>query len=104
MAPEHVLVLHYANTFIVNVQPSFPAAAASVRVEHFNRIVPAACGLAVVVKHPIKLVVHRFYKFPGMWRHDFWTGGATRDSQLLLTRGKMNEKFVPSGISSSGVK
>ena len=29
---------------------AFPAAAPSVRVEHVDRIVPAACGLTLVVK------------------------------------------------------
>jgi hypothetical protein len=49
MAPKHVLVPHRANNFIVNVKPNFPATAVSVRVEHVDRIVPAARELAVVV-------------------------------------------------------
>jgi hypothetical protein len=80
MAPKHVLVPHRAHSFIVNVQPISSTAAVSVRVEHVDRIVSAACGLAVVVKHPIKLVVHRLRIFPGSGCHDFWNDRAAKDS------------------------
>jgi hypothetical protein len=103
MASKDVLVPHRTHSFIVNVQPSFRIIAVSVRVEHIDRIVPAICRLAVVVKNPIQLVMHRFRRFPGNGCHDFWTDQATKD--LSLDHGSMGEtteKIVPSGISSSG--
>jgi hypothetical protein len=71
MAAKHVLVPRSAHSFIVNMQPSFPTTAVSVRVEDVDRIVPAACGIPVVVKHPIKLVARRLRRFPGNGCHDF---------------------------------
>jgi hypothetical protein len=79
MAPKHVLMPHLLHSFIINVQPTFPTVAVSVRVEHVDRIVSAVCGLAVVVKYPIQLVVSRL-RFPSNGCHDFWTDRATRDS------------------------
>jgi hypothetical protein len=55
--PKHVLVLHRALNLIVNVQPSFPTTTVFARVEHVDRIVSAARGLAVMVEYPIELVV-----------------------------------------------
>jgi hypothetical protein len=55
--PEHVPMLHRAHCFIINVQPNFPCVAVSVLVENIHRIVPAACRLAVMVKHSIELVM-----------------------------------------------
>jgi hypothetical protein len=71
---KHILGPHSAHSFIVNVQPSF-LTTVSVWVEHIDRIVPGAWGLAVVVKHPIQHVVHRLRRFPGNGCHDFWTRG-----------------------------
>jgi hypothetical protein len=65
MAPKHVLVPHRAHSFIVDVQPRFHTATVSILVEHVDRIVTAAWGLAVVVKHPMKLIVHGLRRFPG---------------------------------------
>ena len=54
---KHVLVSHRAHSYItINVQPSFPTTAASVQMKHLDRIVLAACGLVVVVKHAIEHV------------------------------------------------
>jgi hypothetical protein len=64
MASKHVLVPHCTDSFIINVQPSFPMITVSIRVEHVDRIVPAACGPSVMVKHPVQLVVHRLGRFP----------------------------------------
>jgi hypothetical protein len=72
VASKHVLVSHCAYSFVVNVQPSFPAITASVRVEHVDTIVPIACGPAVMVKHPIKLVEHQLRGFPGNGCHHFY--------------------------------
>ena len=63
MLSKHDLVPNRTYSFIVNVQPNFFTTAVSVRVEHVDRIVPVACRLAVVVKHPIELVVHRLRRF-----------------------------------------
>jgi hypothetical protein len=41
------------------------------RLEHVDSIVSVACGLAVVVKHPMKFVVHRLRRFPRNGHHDF---------------------------------
>jgi hypothetical protein len=71
MLSKHVIVPHRAHSFIVNVQPNFFTTAVSVRVEHVGRIVPASRRLAVVIKHPIELVVHRLRRFPGNGCHDF---------------------------------
>jgi len=71
MDPKHVLVFHRAHSFIIDVQPSFPTTAVFVPVEHVDRTVPAACGLTVVVKHPMQLVVHRLRGFPGNGCDDF---------------------------------
>jgi hypothetical protein len=65
MRPKHVLMPHRPHSFVVNVQPTFPTTTVFVRVEHIDCIVPAAGRLAVVVKHPIKLVVCRLRRFPG---------------------------------------
>ena len=97
--PENVPVLHSAYSFIVNMQPSFPTTAVSVRVQHVDRIVSTACGLAVVVEHPIQLVVRRLHKFPRNGCHDFCDHGGFLD---LDSTGKTKVKIVPSGISSSG--
>jgi hypothetical protein len=53
VAAEYLLVPHRTHSFVVNVQPSFPTTTVVVRVQHVDRIVPAACGLTVLVKHPI---------------------------------------------------
>ena len=82
MASKQVLVPHHAYSSVVNSQPSFPTTAVSVWVEHVDRIVTAACGVAVVVKHRIKLVVRWPRRLPGNGRHDFWTNRAVKDSQL----------------------
>jgi hypothetical protein len=63
MFSKHI-VPHRTNNFIINVQPNVFTTAVSVPVEHVDRIVPASCRLAVVVKHPIELVVHRLRRFP----------------------------------------
>jgi hypothetical protein len=55
--PKHVLVPHRAHNFIVNTQPSFPTTAISLRMKHIDRIMPAACGLAVVVEYSMELVM-----------------------------------------------
>lgn len=60
-----VLVLYCAHSFIVNVQPSYPAIALSVWVGDFSGTVPSACGLAVV-KYPIERV---------MGKGGTWDGG-----------------------------
>jgi len=92
MASKYVLVLHCDHTFIVNVEPSFLTTAASVRVEHVDGVAPAACGLAVVVKHSIQLVVHRLCRFPGNGCQDFWTNQAMKNSQHWLAWGKRRRK------------
>ena len=89
--PKHVLVPHRAHSFIVNVQPNFPATAISARVQHVDCIVPACCRLAMMVKHPIELVAHRLRKFPGNRCHDFWTDSARNDSQPWLAWGKRSK-------------
>jgi hypothetical protein len=53
MTPKHLLVPHSSHSFVVNVQPTFLIIVVFVRVEHINCIVPADCGLPVVVKHSI---------------------------------------------------
>lgn len=68
MPPKYIPLLHRAHGFIVNVQPSFSTAAVS--VQHVNRIVSVACGLAVVVKHPIKIVARWICRFPGSRRQN----------------------------------
>ena len=68
MALKHVLLSHRAHRFIVNVQPRFPTTALSAQVEHVDRIVPAACILAVVVK---QLVVRWLSRLLSNWCHDF---------------------------------
>ena len=65
IAPKHVFVPHHAHSFIIDVQPTFPTTAVFVWVKHVDRIVSAACGLPVVIKHPIQLVVHRLRRCPG---------------------------------------
>jgi hypothetical protein len=77
---KHVLVPHHAYSFFANAQPIFSATAVSIRVKYINRIVPATCGLAVVVDHPIQLVVCPLHGFPGNGCHDFWNNRAARDS------------------------
>jgi hypothetical protein len=57
MFPEHVLMLHRARRFIIDVQPNFPRVAVTVRAKYVDRIVPAACRFSVVVKNPIELVM-----------------------------------------------
>jgi len=47
---ELIIEAHLIHSFIVDVQPSFPATI-PVRVEHVDCIVSAACGLAMVVEH-----------------------------------------------------
>jgi hypothetical protein len=78
MALKHVLVPHRAHSFIINVQPCFSSTAVSVRVEHVDRIVPAVCGPTVVVKHPMKFIVHRLRRFTHIRYHDVWTDRGTR--------------------------
>jgi hypothetical protein len=73
MPPKHFFVPHHAHSFIVNVQPSFPTIAAFIPVEDVDRIMSACCGLAVVVKHPIELVIRRLRRFFNNGRHDFRT-------------------------------
>ena len=80
MHPENVLGPHHPHSFVVNVQPTIPTTAVFIRVEHIDRIVPAVRGLAVVVKHPIKLVACRIRRFPGNGCHGFWTNRATKNS------------------------
>ena len=84
------------------VQPSFPATAVLLRVENIDRIVPAPCRIALVVKHPIEPVWRRLCRISGSGSHDFWTERATRKSLALASTGKRKEKSVPSGISSCG--
>ena len=79
MATKHVLVPHCAHSFTINVQPTFPTIAVSVLMEHVDRIVSVACGLAVVVKHTIQLVARRLCRIPGYGCHDFWTDRVTSD-------------------------
>ena len=57
IAPKHVLLPHCAHGFIVDVQPTLPTTTDFVLVEHIDSIVSVACGLSVVVKHTIQLVV-----------------------------------------------
>jgi hypothetical protein len=57
MLPEHVLVLHRAHCFIIDVQPDFPCVAVTVRAKDVHRIVPAACRFAVMVEDSIELVI-----------------------------------------------
>ena len=71
MAPKYVLVSHRTYSVIINMQPSFAAL-----VEHVDGIVSAACGLAVVVKHPTELIVRRLRRFPRNGCHEFWTDRA----------------------------
>ena len=73
MRSKHVLMPHHPHSFIVNVQPTVPTTAVFIRVEHIDRIVPAARRLAVVVEHPIKLVASRLRRFPGNGCHGFCT-------------------------------
>jgi hypothetical protein len=77
MAPKHVLVPHRAHRFIIDVQASPSLLAPG---EHVDRKVPTTCGLAVVVKYPIELVLYRIHKFPDNRSHGFWTERATRSS------------------------
>jgi hypothetical protein len=70
LPPEHVLMLHRTHRFILNMQPSFPAAAVPVRAENINRIVPAAHRLAVMVEHSIQLVMHWFCGLSDTGYHD----------------------------------
>jgi hypothetical protein len=102
VAPKYVLLPHRAQSFIVDAQPTIPTAAVFVRVEHVDRIVPAACRSTMVVKYPIQLVVYRLCGFPGIRYHDFWTDGDTGILNFGRT-GKMKEIIIPSGIWSSGV-
>jgi hypothetical protein len=80
MAPKQVLVLNRAHNFIIDVQPSFPTITVFVPVVHVDRILPATCGLAVVVKYPIELVPYRIRRFLGNKCHGFWTERATGHS------------------------
>jgi hypothetical protein len=57
MLPEHILMSHQAHCFIIDVQPTFPCVAVSVRVKNVDRIVPAACRFAVMIEHSIELVM-----------------------------------------------
>jgi hypothetical protein len=52
------------------MQPSFLTTAVSVLVEHVDSIVSAAYRLAVVVKHPIQLVVYWLRRFPSNGCHN----------------------------------
>jgi hypothetical protein len=71
MAPKHVLVPHRLHRFIINMQPTFPTTAVSVLVEYVDRIVPTTCGLAMVIEHPMELVVNWLRRFPGDRCHGF---------------------------------
>jgi hypothetical protein len=83
-------VSHRAHTFIINVQPTFSITPVSILVKNVDRMVSTACGIAVVIKYPIKLVVHRLGRFPGGRYHDFWID---RDmSALAVAHGGMNKK------------
>jgi hypothetical protein len=81
IASKHLVVPYRAHSFIVNVQPrfEFPTTVVTVpiRMEHVDRIVPASCRFAVVIEHPIQLVVYS--RIIGSGCHDFWTKKATRD-------------------------
>ena len=101
-APKYVLLPHRAHSFIVNVQPTLPTTAISVRVEHVNTIVPAACKRAVVVKYPTEPIVRWLRRIPGNGSHDFWTDGTTGILSLVPWPGETKEITVPGGISSSG--
>jgi hypothetical protein len=79
LASKYIVVTQRAHNSVVNVQPSPLSIAVSVLVEYVDRIVPAACGFAVVVKHPIELVVHLLHRFPSNRCDDFWTDRATGD-------------------------
>jgi hypothetical protein len=72
MDPKYVILPHRVHNFVVNVQPSFLTIGVSSRVEHVDRIVLAARGLAMVVKHPMELVVRRLRRSPCNRCHDFW--------------------------------
>ena len=99
MAPKHGLVSHFPHSFIVNMQPSLPPSAVSVLLEHIDSIVPITGRLAVVVKHTMKLVVHRLRRIPGRGYHHFWKG---KDILSLSQNGGNKGKSVPSGISGCG--
>ena len=79
MATKHILMSYCTHCSIVDVQPSVPTTALSVRVEHVDSIVPTATGgLAAVVEHPIELVtwgLHR-NRFSGHRCHGFWNDRA----------------------------
>jgi hypothetical protein len=102
MAPKHVLMPHRPHSFIVNVQPSFPSIALSVRVEHVDSIVSAVCRLAVVIKHSVQLVVRRLHGFSSNRYHDFWNNIERKEFLALPGMGEAKQNIVPSGISSSG--
>jgi hypothetical protein len=53
MDPKHVLVSHRANSFTIDVQPTSHSTAVSAPVEHVDRIVPAARGVAMMIEHTI---------------------------------------------------
>ena len=81
VTPKHVLVPHRAHRFIIDVQPGFAAATAtalraaiSVRVQHIERIVPAACGHAMMVEHAIERVARRLCESSGSRCHDVLDG------------------------------
>jgi hypothetical protein len=95
MVPKYMLVPHRAHNFIVNVRLSFPTTVArvSVWVENVDRIVPAACGPAVAVKHATELVVRRLRRFPSNRCHDFWIDH--EGFLALASMGEIKEKIIP---------
>ena len=98
LSPKHVLVSHHAHSVVVNVQPNFCITAVSILVKNVDRIVSAACRLAVMIEYTMKLVLHRLRRFPGDGCHDFWTDRDMRGSKPSPAQ----EKDIPKGISSSG--
>jgi len=91
VSPENVLVLHHTHRLIIDVQPSFTTiittasrATVTVRVEHIERVVSAACGRAVVVEHTIEHVAGGLSGSSRSRCHDIYT----RYSQLRLREEK----------------
>ena len=87
MLPEHVLMLHQAHRFIINVQPNFTCATVSVRLKNVDRIVPTTRRLAVMVKHPTECIMHRICGLLGRGYHDVRNDRITRYPQSRLSQG-----------------
>jgi hypothetical protein len=90
MPPDH-LMLHLTHNVIINVEPSFTTSVSTL-VKHVDCIVPVACGLTNVVKHPIKLVAHRLCRFLGIC-HYFWTNRTTKKFSASASTKEKNEKI-----------